>query len=80
MVNLASLDAVRDLARGILAKNFATWSVIHPVEWVKTVRRLPGEYGATLPFDFGYAPYEKEMFEECFNVRNQEVEIGRAHV
>ncbi len=49
------------------------WSVIPPFDWVSTVRRMPDQHGATKPFDFDYAPYEREMFSECFNVRNQEV-------
>ena len=60
-------------ARQILSRNFATWSIVPPVEWVHTVRRVPDAHGATQPFRFDYAPYEREMFEECFNPRNQEV-------
>jgi phage terminase large subunit GpA-like protein len=57
----------------LLTRNFSPWSVMQPFDWATSIRRLPDEHGATKPFSFDYAPYEREMFTECFNERNQEV-------
>jgi phage terminase large subunit GpA-like protein len=72
-VDIVSRDAIRKGHIDLLDRNFAPWSIMAPVEWVQTVRRMPDEHGATKPFTFDYAPYELEPFEECFNPRNQEV-------
>jgi phage terminase large subunit GpA-like protein len=64
------------LIQGIVAlgnRNFMAWSIMDPVEWALSVRRMPDEHGATKAFTFAYAPYEREPFNECLNPRNQEV-------
>jgi phage terminase large subunit GpA-like protein len=64
------------LTQGIVAlgnRNFMAWSIMDPVEWALSVRRMPDEHGATKAFTFDYAPYEREPFMECLNPRNQEV-------
>jgi phage terminase large subunit GpA-like protein len=55
------------------SRNFAPWAIMDPIAWATTVRRMPDEHGATKPFTFDFAPYEREPFLECFNPRNQEV-------
>ena len=57
------------LIQGIVAlgnRNFMAWSIMDPAEWALEVRRMPDEHGATKPFTFQYAPYEREMFDECW--------------
>jgi phage terminase large subunit GpA-like protein len=73
VTDLISRDAGRARITRIREKTFAPWSIMSPVEWVQTVRRMPDEHGATKPFTFEYAPYEREPFDECFNPQNQEV-------
>lgn len=68
-----SLAAMRTAAADLLERNFAPWSIMAPIDWARTVRRMPDEYGATKSFSFDYAPYELEPFLECFNPLNQEV-------
>ncbi len=68
-----SLESIRAGIGDLCRRNFAPWSIVPPVEWVENIRRMPDEHGATKPFSFDYAPYEREMFDECFNARNQEV-------
>src|SRR5216117_2165701 len=73
-IDIVSRGAIRRRSTDELVnRNFADWSLIPPIEWVETIRRLPDQYGGTKPFTFDYAPYEREPFEECFNPRNQEV-------
>ncbi len=72
-VDLVSLASLRAGIRDLLNRNFQPWSVMPPVKWVENTRRMPDEHGATKPFTFDYAPYEREMFDECFKARNQEV-------
>ena len=71
--DLVSRDALRGSVASLLGRNFSFWSIMPPVEWATTVRRMPDEHGATKEFTFNFAPYELEMFNECFNPRNQEV-------
>jgi phage terminase large subunit GpA-like protein len=68
-----SRDAVRTTIIDLRTRNFAPWAIMDPVTWATTVRRMPDEHGATKPFTFEFAPYEREPFVECFNPRNQEV-------
>jgi len=73
VIDLIARDSLRAGIRELRERNFAPWSVMPPAEWAEAVRRMPDEHGATKPFGFDYAPYEREPFEECFNPRNQEV-------
>jgi phage terminase large subunit GpA-like protein len=72
-MDLISAEAYRAALAGVYARNLAPWSIMPPAEWAQKVRRMPDEHGATKAFTFDYAPYEREMFDECFNSRNQEV-------
>jgi phage terminase large subunit GpA-like protein len=51
---------------------FATWSILPPDQWAQTVRRMPAKHGASRPFSFDYAPYQRKMFDALFDRRNQE--------
>jgi phage terminase large subunit GpA-like protein len=68
-----SCEAVRRTIIDLRSRNFAPWAIMDPITWATTVRRMPDEHGATKPFTFEYAPYERDPFLECFNPRNQEV-------
>jgi phage terminase large subunit GpA-like protein len=68
-----SRNSMRGVAIAVLDRNLTPWAIMDPVEWAHRVRRMPDEHGATKPFTFGYAPYELDIFLECFNPRNQEV-------
>src|SRR5881394_2682505 len=73
VTDLVSRDALRARIRRTRERNFAPWSVMPPAEWAQTDRRMPDEHGATKAFSFEYAPYEREMCNELFEARNQEV-------
>src|ERR1043166_6863792 len=73
VADLVSVESARGRVTSLLDRNFSFWSVMPPMEWATTVRRMPDQHGATREFSFDYAPYEREMFEECFNPRNQEI-------
>lgn len=67
----AQLDA-------LYSRIFAPWSIMDPVEWAETVRRMPGEHSSTRLFTFSYAPYQREPYQEIFNPRNREVAMMMA--
>jgi phage terminase large subunit GpA-like protein len=71
--DLESRGSLRESVVSLLDRNLSFWSVMPPLAWATSVRRMPDEHGATKEFSFSYAPYELEMFSECFNARNQEV-------
>jgi phage terminase large subunit GpA-like protein len=71
--DIESRGSLRGSVVSLLGRNLSFWSVMPPLEWATAVRRMPDEHGATKEFSFSYAPYELEMFSECFNARNQEV-------
>lgn len=73
MVDRVSEAAYSGALDQLFARVCAPWSIMDPADWAQNVRRMPDEHGATKPFSFDYAPYQREMFEECFNRRNQEV-------
>jgi phage terminase large subunit GpA-like protein len=68
-----SIASIRASVVSLLDRNLSFWSVMPPAEWATTVRRMPDEHGATKEFSFDFAPYQREMFEELFNPRNQEI-------
>jgi phage terminase large subunit GpA-like protein len=72
-VDLTAIESIRGGIRELRVRSFSPWAIMPPDEWATAVRRMPDEHGATKPFTFSYAPYEREMFDECFNPRNQEV-------
>lgn len=69
-ISLAAWQGRRD---AIFQRNFVTWSTMAPAAWAESVRRMPDKHGASRPFSFDYAPYQREMFAELFNPANQEV-------
>ena len=79
MVDLSlGRSALQDSFASLFGRIFAPWSIMPPVKWAETVRRLPDEHGATRPFSFSYAPYQREPYLEIFNSRNQEVAMMMA--
>jgi phage terminase large subunit GpA-like protein len=68
-----SLAAYRLALAATLQRNFAPWTIRDPFAWAEQIRRLPDDHGATRPFSFEYAPYQREMYAALFEPRNQEV-------
>jgi hypothetical protein len=64
-----SRDACRAKFRDLFDLVCAPFTVIDPVEWVRTICRRPDSHGATQAQTmFSYAPYTREMFtgRGCF--------------
>ena len=67
------IGATRALFDALRTRALAPLSTRTPREFAESVMRMPDAHGATRPFSFDFAPYQREPFEEIFNPRNHEV-------
>jgi phage terminase large subunit GpA-like protein len=71
-VDEISLAERRKRRTQYLDRCFSTWAIKPPAEWAVQVRRMPAKHGASRPFSFDYAPYQRAMFDSLFDPTVQE--------